>query len=87
MLLLSSLNIACHSGKSSVTSKEKQYLIKQHNVNGLCIKTVHLAARKIWAHNELKLNDDFVFNRLVTPIPDLPVCIGVLEFYFKTLLS
>ena len=52
---------------------------------GLCIKSDHLAARKIYTHNELKLNDDVqvTCQHLVC---NLCVFIGVFEFWLQTLL-
>ena len=52
---------------------------------GLCIKSDHLAARKIYIHNELKLNDDVqvTCQHLVC---NLYVFIGVFEFWLQTLL-
>ena len=52
---------------------------------GLCIKSEHLAARKIYTHNELKLNDD-VHVTCQHLVCNLYVFIGVLEFWLQTLL-
>ena len=51
----------------------------------LCINSEHLAARKIYTHNELKLNDDVqvTCQHLVC---NLYVFIGVFEFWLQTLL-
>ena len=51
----------------------------------LCIDSEHLAARKIYTHNELKLNDDVqvTCQHLVC---NLYVSIGVFEFWLQTLL-
>ena len=52
---------------------------------GLCIKSEHLAVKKISTHNELKLNDD-VHVTCQHLVCDLYVFIGVLEFWLQTLL-
>ena len=69
MLLLSYLNIASHSGKSSVTSKEKEYWLNNIILMDLIPRQYTQLQEKIWAQNKLKLKDDFVFNRLVPPNP------------------
>ena len=49
----------------------------------LCIKRDHLAARKIYTHNELKLNVD-VHVTCQHLVCNLYVFIGVLEFWLQT---
>ena len=51
---------------------------------GLCIKSEHLAARKIYTHNELKLIDD-VHVTCQHLVCNLYVFIGVFEFWLQTL--
>ena len=51
----------------------------------LCIKSDHLTARKIYTHNELKLNDDVQVTRQHL-VCNLYVFIGVFEFWLQTLL-
>ena len=50
----------------------------------LCINSEHLAARKIYTHNELKLNDD-VHVTCQHLVCNLYVFIGVFEFWLQTL--
>ena len=51
----------------------------------LCIKSEHLAARKYYTHNELKLNND-VHVTCQHLVCNLYVFIGVFEFWLQTLL-
>ena len=51
----------------------------------LCIKSEHLAARKYYTHNELKLNND-VHVTCQHLVCNLHVFIGVFEFWLQTLL-
>ena len=51
----------------------------------LCINSEHLAARKIYTHNELKLNDD-VHVTCQYLVCNSYVFIGVFEFWLQTLL-
>ena len=50
----------------------------------LCINSEHLAARKIYSHNELKLNDN-VHVTCQHLVCNLYVFIGVFEFWLQTL--
>ena len=50
----------------------------------LCINSEHLAARKIYTHNELKLNDN-VHVTCQHLVCNLYVFIGVFEFWLQTL--
>ena len=50
----------------------------------LCINSEHLAARKIYTHNELQLNDN-VHVTCQHLVCNLYVFIGVFEFWLQTL--
>ena len=52
---------------------------------GLCIKSEHLATRKNYTQNELKLNHD-VHGTCQHLVCNLYVFIGVFEFWLQTLL-